>query len=444
MSTSPRAFRIDLYKEHLEEAAFLYQQRLVLLVDPEFSWMRLADFEGRLEAHIDALVVGGDLALVVCRERIAACEAAELFVMACLACRHQDTKFLNAIWQVLDFADESKVGAIQAALNWELPASWEAACAQATAQPASRLFPVLAPVCGYRRIDVGERIAEGLLSRLEGATAGSVLALSKLKATPQTHQALIACCKSANPAIQEAAALGMLRVDIPATMRFCRPLLQTEDWPQVILALAGDRDAATALRRRVEAGAGTPMTVQALGLLGDVSVVRSLCMCLSTEALAEAAVWALYWITGAVLFERKLQPETVKEDELFPKELAAWRERGEAPKRADGHAYGAIVRKLSNDVGLWEQWLKVHSREFHPDVRYRRGRPYSPMVVVDCIADSEAPHFLRSRAIEELAVRYACPIVFEADWRVVDQSRTLGSLRQWALEAESGFEPGAW
>lgn len=444
MSSSPRIFRIDLYKEHLEEAAFLYQQRSVLLVDPEYSWTRLADFEERLEAHIDALAVGGALALDVCRERIAAGEAAELFVVVCLACRHQDTKLLNRIWQVLDFADEGKVGAIQSALNWELPASWEAACAQAIAQPAGRLFPVLAPVCGYRRIDVGERIAESLLSRPESAAAGSVSALSKLEATPKTYQALVAACKSTNPAIQQAAALAMLRADIPATMRFCRPLLQTEDWPQLVFALAGDRESATTLRRRLEAGAGTPMTVQALGLLGDVSVVRSLCSCLSNEELAESAVWALYWITGAVLFERKLQPETVKEDELFPKELAAWRERGEAPKRADGKAYGTVVRKLSSDVGLWEQWLEEHSREFHPDVRYRRGKPYSPLVVVDCIADSESPYFLRSRAIDELAVRYACPIAFEADWKVAEQSRILGSLRRWALEAESRFEPGAW
>ena len=69
MDTSTRAFQIDLYLEHLEEAAFLYEQRKVLRKNAEFSWRAIADFEERLEAHIDALVVGAGLALEICRKR---------------------------------------------------------------------------------------------------------------------------------------------------------------------------------------------------------------------------------------------------------------------------------------------------------------------------------------------------------------------------------------
>lgn len=52
-------FSISLYHEHLEEASFLYEQRLSLLDDPE----------DRFEPHIDRLVAGEELALKVCQKR---------------------------------------------------------------------------------------------------------------------------------------------------------------------------------------------------------------------------------------------------------------------------------------------------------------------------------------------------------------------------------------
>jgi hypothetical protein len=78
VTTSVRAFRRGLYAEHLEEASFLYEQRRALLVNPELAWTQIGDFEGRIEAHIDAVVVGGDIALDVCRERVAEGDPGEL------------------------------------------------------------------------------------------------------------------------------------------------------------------------------------------------------------------------------------------------------------------------------------------------------------------------------------------------------------------------------
>jgi len=56
-------FSTGIYQEHLEEASFLYEQRLSLFDDPEITWLDIEDFE----AHIDGLVVGEDLALLVCK-----------------------------------------------------------------------------------------------------------------------------------------------------------------------------------------------------------------------------------------------------------------------------------------------------------------------------------------------------------------------------------------
>jgi hypothetical protein len=45
----------SLYLKHIEEASFLYEQRLTLLDNPDLFWRDLEEFEDRFEAHIDAL-----------------------------------------------------------------------------------------------------------------------------------------------------------------------------------------------------------------------------------------------------------------------------------------------------------------------------------------------------------------------------------------------------
>ena len=47
MAISAKTFLIELYEEYLEEASFLYEQRLSLLVNPEISWKKIGEFEER-------------------------------------------------------------------------------------------------------------------------------------------------------------------------------------------------------------------------------------------------------------------------------------------------------------------------------------------------------------------------------------------------------------
>ena len=73
--------------EFVEEASFLYEQRLTLLGDPEVSWRDLDDFERRLEAHVDGLLVAGEVAVPVCQERAAAGDPGDLYAAIAFACR---------------------------------------------------------------------------------------------------------------------------------------------------------------------------------------------------------------------------------------------------------------------------------------------------------------------------------------------------------------------
>src|SRR6201995_5087100 len=126
MSTSIRAFKTGLYTEHLEEAAFLYQQRRALLRNPAIGWSRLRDFEARLESHLDALMVGGSLALQVCRDRLSTDDAGELFCIVFVICRQGQASLLNDSWRGLDFVDGRKVLTGTDAQKFALPVLWTA------------------------------------------------------------------------------------------------------------------------------------------------------------------------------------------------------------------------------------------------------------------------------------------------------------------------------
>src|SRR5690606_16390448 len=86
-SRAYRDFSLRLYEEFLDEASFLYEQKLSYRNDPELGWLDAEDLEGRLEAHVDGLVVGGESALEFLRLHAADGEAPALSVAMRVFCR---------------------------------------------------------------------------------------------------------------------------------------------------------------------------------------------------------------------------------------------------------------------------------------------------------------------------------------------------------------------
>src|SRR5271157_1358401 len=112
MATSRRAFLIELYEEYLGEASCLYEQRRTLYDNPEVTWKRIGEFEERLEAHIDGLIVGDKLALDVCTRRAAEGDFGELYAAACVFCRQDRRDRVLAIFDQLDPEDSEKASAV--------------------------------------------------------------------------------------------------------------------------------------------------------------------------------------------------------------------------------------------------------------------------------------------------------------------------------------------
>src|SRR5215472_6938612 len=117
-------FNAGLYEEHLEEASFLYQQRVALYHNPSVTWLNVGEFEERLDAHIDGLVVGDKLALGVCKTRASEGDFGELFAAICVFCRQNERDLVLAALDQLDPADAEKAAAIGDAFKYELPDAW--------------------------------------------------------------------------------------------------------------------------------------------------------------------------------------------------------------------------------------------------------------------------------------------------------------------------------
>ncbi|MDL1964425.1 MAG: hypothetical protein LWW98_08860 [Deltaproteobacteria bacterium] len=152
-------FETELYQEHLEEASFLYEQRLTLFDDPEITWLDIEDFEERFEAHIDALVVGEEPALNVCKTQVMEGDFGELHAAVRVFCRQNRLDFVQECLEALDPKDAERVQAISDALNHELPAEWKEKFICILSEGDQKLIPVVAKLIGYRLVVFRKRTA---------------------------------------------------------------------------------------------------------------------------------------------------------------------------------------------------------------------------------------------------------------------------------------------
>ena len=106
-------FSTGIYQEHLEEASFLYEQRLSLFDDPEITWLDIEDFEERFEAHIGGLVVGEDLALEVCRTQAIEGDFGGLHAAVRVFCRQNRLDFVREVLEELDPEDMQRIQAVR-------------------------------------------------------------------------------------------------------------------------------------------------------------------------------------------------------------------------------------------------------------------------------------------------------------------------------------------
>lgn len=442
MNTSLRLFRIGLYEEHLEEAAFLYEQRRALTGREDVAWTRLQDFEERLEAHLDALIVGDALALEVCRKRAVEGEPGELFAAVCIFCRNTESSLLAAVLREIDYGDPQRVEAVVDALKIEMPEAWQEPCLRAVASGRGPMVSLLARVIGYRRVQRADVLAEALGKAATEEQVWLLGAIGRIRSgiSPDLVQALL---KSADAAVRTAALRAGLRMQDRATAERVA-VLGAAQCPALEVGLAGERAMVAALLPALR-GAETPRDVLlALGLLGDLAAVRPLLALLQVEEIAPLVAQTLYVITGADLFATTLVAEEMTEDEMFEHEREEFRKTGAVPLRGDGKPFGENVSRLSVDIQVWSDWLQANTGRFIAGQRYRLGRLYEPATLLQCLESEIYPKTYRNLITDELLIRYGLDLPLETDMRVATQIWYLGRARAWIEQASRAVEPGRW
>ena len=442
VARSPRRFYVELYEEHLEEASFLYAQRVTLLDDLEVSWITVGEWDERLEAHIDALVVGEDLALEVCVQHASEGDFGELFAAVCVFCRQQRFDLLCKTVEVLDPEDPEKLQAMADALKYECPAEWQPELLRVLPADDSRMRFLQATFCGYRRMREARewnRIVEGDTPAVIGRVAWACGRILNNHEKNLLRQAMA----HEDGAVRSAAILALLRL---GDHQFVQESMGTEadcstPWPTV--AVGASRTLVSLLLSRVARSTPTADVLLALGILGDVAAIPVLLAHLLQEELAPAAVLGLNVMTGAELYEKAFIPEVMDEDELFEDEKEQVK-KGQPVLRPDGKPYGENVVRLSQKAEDWQQWWNANKQRFKAGLRYRSGVPFSPGALVENMAFEKTPRKIRQLAYEELVIRYGADIPFETDMPVTQQQAAIAKWKSWAAANEGRFRPGEW
>ena len=263
MSSSVREFNIALYLEHLEDASFLYTQRLALLTDHEISWPELDGFESRLEAHIDALIVGGDLALQTCVEQLAGADAGVLFAAVSVFCRHKRTDLLALALNKIELAEPEALAALADALKFELPLDWVVFVERAIGAADARMAEALASVAGYRRLPIAPVLLRALAAKPSRAM---VTALGRLRSADAVAP-LEACVAGNDTEMQSAALMSLLQIGSTHALNAQYLNARLEKWPRTLLALGGSSSATAVLSSSRASGSG-PIPVRLGGTSG--------------------------------------------------------------------------------------------------------------------------------------------------------------------------------
>ncbi len=440
MVTSIREFNLGLYREHLEDASFLYGQRLAYLGDPEVNWRDLKDWEERFEAHIDALMVAGDSALHLCRQQAADGDAGEKHAALRVLCRQRRKKDVLAVLDVLDPTDKEAAEAAAQALCYEAPTGWRDDLLNAF--KGEHLTQLLARVFGSRRFPAEELLAARLAAKPAFGRSELAWALGRVGSAASVPL-LRSFLHDDDGGVCEQAAIALMRLGDDRPIQEAMSAAPTHAWAQRVLGIGGTSKSIRVLLETIHGQSADEGAVLSLGLLGDLSAVAPLLELLDDEKFAVSAAVALNTITGAELYAKVFVPDAVDPDELNAEQREAYDKDGTVPTRF-GQPFGNWERRALLDKADWRSWLDQNKHRFSRGQRWRMGKPYGPSALCLCLETQRTPFAIRRAAGEELVVRYGLDVPFEADLAVSHQTRLLKRIGDWNARASEAFEDGHW
>jgi hypothetical protein len=382
LAVSYRGFKIELYEEYLSDGGFVVDQRQILLGRPSGKWGQMSEWDDRLEAYIDGLCVGGDLALDCCLRRAEEGEVGELNCALRVFCRQSRFDLIDIVLKQDVNQSPRRISAVGEAIKHE-PIAHMDILVKRLVDMDSRLLEQIAKVIGYQRLP----LTDFLLQHTDPpAGRATIWALGRIR-EDSARQAL-----REMPNLEESSNSRAL-----ALLRAINYLDPREDWPTIAYGLMGQTAKQDQLLSSI-----TPESTLALGLIGLSSSIPELIRRLPSP---EAAV-SLQLITGAgITKEERLPDETL--------------EPGDRPTTA---------LQISDEVASWTKWWNENEQDFSRGGRFRSGIAYSPNNLVALLRDPSQMHLERYWNAEQLATCHETALSLEIDMPVPKQLAVLSNL----------------
>ncbi len=436
-----KAFSTELYLEHLEEASFLYDQRGVLLQDPAFSWLDIGAVEDRFETHIDALLVGGGLALDICEEKAETGDSGEMHAALTVFCRHKRLDLVQQVLDSLDTQDKDSVRAVGNALKHEWQDSWNDQLTCMLKESRDACLAVLPKVAGFCRLPVHDALVHVLPACPECFLHHQLWSMGRLN-TACAPAALLPFLEHSETTIRAAAALSLSRMGISLIDSLPCDGSNFEFWQLMHIGLTAGKPHVLQLLSAMGAVENTGDIALVLGVLGDTAAVEPLIEQMATYRYNDSIALALNLITGADLYHTVLLSDPEDEDELFDNENETLIQ--DQPSEETPSPAGTEVVRLWEDPVAWQEWWYKNRARFQPGDRYRNGMPYNPSCLLDNLRSDKSPPLVRQIAAEELVTRYAINVPFETDMRVSDQLHALNRIEKMTAAKADSIISGAW
>ena len=374
--------RWDILEEHLDEAAFLRQLWEQSLRSPDYSLREIAQGpEERMLAHLDALVIGGGrVAKKLLLPALKGDEPGKVFAAAFALLASEDGDFLGEVLRALEAAEAEPRAAVRRALELA-PVAQLGERLKASATPSGAIQDEILLVLAYRRIDSGLRL-DGLASSTDTAVRSRALRLAPLLPGRLGISLLEQGLASSEPEVRSAAiesgcilgakgAFGTAQ----ATVKGGGPGFGSA---ALLVGLSGEEGAVAALALGLTSAERQGASIFALGFTGRVPAIEALLPLLADKKIAPLAAEAIATITGLAIAKQFAKPpkpwnpdnkDTEKDEPFGP--------AGDLPKP---------------DPVAIQEWWRREGQKFDRRVRYFRGRPWSPDILLKELETGPARH----------------------------------------------------
>lgn len=455
----------------------LYERRRGLLDDVEIGLHDLVSIEERIEAHLDALVVGAEPALQLCTQLSLGGEPGERFAAIAVLLRQKRRDLLEAALPTFEESEEpaeaaadedddfagmpglEELDAIERGpIDEDDPAFGaedEDAAAPVAEAPQADEAPTDAPAeltladaladalrfeatpdwqPVYERALAGElpvaRTAFAVAAAARALPVGAAIVAAAQRVAPGAALAPYAWAlgrlrersaatwlsehaRATDGALAPIATLALLRSGDPSVVEHLARLAPTHPWACSLLAISGGPAHAAIVQGCLARAQPSELEIQAAGLFGDVQAVPRLLELLGKGVHATTVAQALHLVTGAAIGEKVIVE--VKDPEPLANGQPDPRDRVE-------------ITRLAEDAKKWNEWWAARRTAFEPRRRYRLGQLASPVSLGQTMHQFVLRRPLRQLAAEEIGIRYRPRHDLDVDMLVRTQLTAMAEL----------------